>query len=115
MLESDIIIDDIKVSLIFRHQADIQVKGVGKSASSAGTSVFEELKTLQTTPVDQSRDTASGGKVTSTQEVYVCPPGQTYGERVNVPVFELEKLDCGDVVTGPALVIDATQTIFINA
>lgn len=96
-------------------QADeSQVKGVGKSASSVGLSVFEELKTLKTSDVDNSRTTSSGGKVRDTQEVYVCPPGQTYGERVNIPVFELEKLDEGDVVVGPALIIDATQTIFVN-
>ena len=88
---------------------------MGKSASSAGASVFEELKSLETNTVDNTLFTSSGGKVSSTQEVYVCPPGQTYGERVDIPVFQLEKLDTGDVVVGPALIIDATQTIFINA
>lgn len=56
-----------------------------------------------------------GGKVTSRQEVYVCAPGQTYGERVQTPVFELDHLDQGDIIQGPALIIDATQTIFVNA
>ncbi len=34
---------------------------------------------------------------------------------MSTPVYELDHLDVGDVVEGPALVIDATQTIFINA
>jgi 5-oxoprolinase (ATP-hydrolysing) len=96
LLESQIVIDDIKV------------KGVGKAWSDIGQSVFEEVKTLRTAPVD-------GAKSTSSQEVYVAPPGQVRGERVSTPVYELERLDVGDVVEGPALVIDATQTIFINA
>jgi 5-oxoprolinase (ATP-hydrolysing) len=86
------------------------VKGVGKSASSAGDSVFDELKFLKITTVD-----IAGSKVNSKQEVYVCPPDQTYGERVDIPVFELDKLERGDMVVGPALIIDATQTIFVNA
>jgi len=92
----------------------MQVKGVGKSASSAGPSVFEELKTLNTINVQTVlRD--EGGKVTNFQDVYVCAPGQSYGERISTPVFVLDRLDRGDIVSGPALIIDATQTIFVNA
>jgi 5-oxoprolinase (ATP-hydrolysing) len=88
----------------------LQVKGAGKAATPTSVSVFQELRSLKTANVD-----AAGDKVASRQEVYVCPPGKTYGDRVDVPVFELEKLACGDIVAGPALIIDATQTIFINA
>jgi 5-oxoprolinase (ATP-hydrolysing) len=111
LLESDIVIDDIKVGE-WRIRANSQVKGTGKSASSAGPSVFEEMKTLNTANVDTARGSK---KVSSFQEVYVCPPGQTYGERVQTPVFVLDQLDRGDVIAGPALIIDATQTIFVNA
>lgn len=100
LLESQIVVDDVKV------------KGVGKAWSDIGQSVFEEVKTLRTAPVDISD---AGTKVSSRQEVYVAPPGQVRGERVSTPVFILDQLEVGDVVEGPALVIDATQTIFINA
>lgn len=33
---------------------------------------------------------------------------------MDTPVYELDQLNVGDIVEGPALVIDATQTIFIN-
>lgn len=89
---------------------DIKVKGVGKAWSEIGRSVFEEIKTLPTQKV--ARDSS---KVSSTQQVYVSAPGQAKGERVETPVLVLQDLDAGDVVQGPALVIDATQTIFVNA
>ena len=98
LLESDIVVDDIKV------------KGVGKAWSEIGRSVFEEIKTLPTQKV--ARDSK---KISSTQQVYVSAPGQAKGERVETPVLVLQDLDAGDVVQGPALVIDATQTIFVNA
>ena len=111
MLDSDIVIDDIKVGT-FGDCVDGQVKGVGKSASSAGASVFEEMKSLNIAKVEKAR---GAKKVSSFQEVYVCAPGQTYGKRVETPVFVLDRLDRGDVIIGPALIIDATQTIFVNA
>jgi hypothetical protein len=96
-------------------QLTIQVKGVGKTFSPPGDSVFDEIKTLKTSPVDAITETSKGGKVSSRQEVYVSPPGTGKGSRVDTPVFQLEHLDIGDEVAGPALIIDATQTIFVNA
>ena len=93
----------------------IQVKGVGKTFSPPGDSVFDEIKTLKTTPVDAITETSKGGTVSSRQEVYVSPPGTGKGSRIDTPVFQLEHLDIGDEVAGPALIIDATQTIFVNA
>jgi hypothetical protein len=92
-----------------------QVKGVGKTFSPPGDSVFDEIKTLKTSPVDAITETSEGGKVSSRQEVYVSPPGTGKGSRFDTPVFQLEHLDIGDEVPGPALIIDATQTIFVNA
>lgn len=100
LLESEIVVDDIKV------------KGVGKAWSDIGQSVFDEIKSLPTTTLSRDRD---NGKISSFQDVYVSPPGQAKGERVETPVLVLQDLDAGDVVEGPALVIDATQTIFVNA
>lgn len=94
---------------------DVKVKGVGKTFESEDESVFEEIKRLETRPVDVVTSTSEGGKVSSRQEVFVSPPGESKGQRVDTPVFELGHLDIGDIVTGPALVIDATQTIFVNA
>lgn len=34
---------------------------------------------------------------------------------MDVPVIELDALDVADQVEGPALIIDSTQTIFVNA
>ena len=76
--------------------------------------MFKELKTLQTVEIGTTLS-SEGGKATSSQEVYVCPPGQAYGERVQTPVFVLDQLTRGDTILGPALIIDATQTIFVNA
>lgn len=54
-------------------------------------------------------------KIDSHQSVYVSKPGSTKGNRQEVPVYLLDKLEIGDVLEGPALVIDATQTVFVNA
>lgn len=89
---------------------DIKVKGIGKAWSDMGRSVFDEIKSLETTTLQKD-----SSKISSFQQVYVSPPGQTKGERVETPVLVLQDLDAGDVVQGPALVIDATQTIFVNA
>ena len=61
--------------------------------------------------VDRSQTST---KVDSFQSVYVSPPGSTKGCREDVPVFELDSLAVGDLVEGPALIIDETQTVFIN-
>ncbi|KAJ9093804.1 hypothetical protein QFC19_008181 [Naganishia cerealis] len=91
---------------------DINVKGVGKTFDDLGESAFAELARIETRPVSKSdaRD-----KIDSHQDVYVSQPGSTTGARQAVPVYLLDKLQVGDVLNGPALVIDATQTIFVNA
>lgn len=92
LLESkNIIIDDIKV------------RGIGKTFDTLGPSVFEEIKTLKTKPVnvEKSRD--------RTHDVYFEGCG-----RIDTPVFLLENLNVGDVVSGPAMIIDNTQTIVLD-
>ncbi|KAG9084404.1 hypothetical protein FS749_005257, partial [Ceratobasidium sp. UAMH 11750] len=82
---------------------DVKVRGIGKTFDTLGPSVFEELKTLKTRAVDvkQSQD--------RTHDVYFEGLG-----RVDTPVFLLEKLQVGDVVSGPAMIIDNTQTIVLD-
>ena len=100
LLETPIVVDDIKV------------KGVGKSLTQELPTMYDEAARLKHRFVDTSVESA---KVSGYQEVYVSPPGDSDGQRVNTPIVELGQLEAGDVVAGPALVIDATQTIFVNA
>jgi len=88
-----------------------QVKGVGKTFDDLGESVFAEFVRLSMRKVDRSKGSA---KVDSFQSVYVSAPGSTKGRREDVPVFELNSLEVGDLVEGPALIIDETQTVFVN-
>lgn len=64
--------------------------------------MYAEVAQLKQRPVDQSkRETRSS--------VYFDKIG-----RVNdTPVYLLDKLEVGDVVEGPAMIIDSTQTIVI--
>ncbi|KAG8678334.1 hypothetical protein FRC09_019922, partial [Ceratobasidium sp. 395] len=100
-----IIIDDIKPRMkpTANNPTRVQVRGIGKTFDTLGPSVFEELKTLKKKPVDakQSSD--------RTHDVYFEGLG-----RVDTPVFLLEKLQVGDVVSGPAMIIDNTQTIVLD-
>jgi len=81
---------------------DIKVRGIGTTTDDSGSSVFDELEQLQTRQV--SPDNAA-----MRYSVYFEKVG-----RVNdTPVFELGSLTVGDVVDGPAVVIDNTQTIVV--
>ncbi|KAL5638868.1 hypothetical protein ACGC1H_003282 [Rhizoctonia solani] len=82
---------------------DIKVRGIGKTFDTLGPSVFEEMKTLKTNSVNvqETKDRS--------HSVYFEGPG-----RIDTPVFLLEKLNVGDVVLGPAMIIDKTQTIVLD-
>ncbi|KAG8713991.1 hypothetical protein FRC11_010258 [Ceratobasidium sp. 423] len=82
---------------------DIKARGIGKTFDSLGPSVFEEMKTLKTNSVDVQ------ATQDRTHSVYFEGPG-----RIDTPVFLLEKLKVGDVVSGPAMIIDNTQTIVLD-
>ena len=73
-----------------------------------GASVFDEIDDLKTTTVDPS--SSSSAKHSTTHSVYF---GEFKG-RVDTPVYKLENLDIGDKVPGPAIIIDATQTIVLD-
>lgn len=93
LLNKDIIVDDIKI------------RGIGMSFENTDTPALSELKSLKL-----NNDVA--GKAQFQQDVYVWREGG--GKRAPAPVFELGHLDKGDAVVGPALIIDDTQTIFVN-
>lgn len=117
LLESRVMVDDINVrfSRLDRNAsscAALQVKGIGKTFDSLGESAFAELRKLQTRSLSGEADEQ---KINGYQSVYVSQPGSIKGARQDVPVYLLDKLEVGDVVEGPALIIDATQTIFVNA
>jgi 5-oxoprolinase (ATP-hydrolysing) len=72
-----------------------------------GESVFDEIERIKTTTIDPSSPSA---KHSTTHSVYF---GGTNG-RVDTPVYKLENLDPGNKVCGPAVIIDATQTIVLD-
>lgn len=81
---------------------DLKVRGLGKTFDSLGETVYEELQSLQRKYVDSSRQS-------STYSVYF----EDIGRVDQTPVFELPSLEVGDVVEGPAMIIDDTQTIVL--
>ena len=76
------------------------MRGIGKTFDSLGPSVFSELRTLERRPVDRS-------SAESPYSVYFDGVGRVD----DTPVYLLDKLQVGDVVQGPAMIIDDTQTI----
>ncbi|KAF9220709.1 hypothetical protein BS17DRAFT_714004 [Gyrodon lividus] len=81
---------------------DVKVRGIGKTFDSLGDSVYLEVERLKTTPVDRER-------ADSTNSVYFDKIGRV----INTPVFLLDELVVGDEVSGPAMIIDNTQTIVV--
>lgn len=80
----------------------MQVRGIGKTFDSLGESVYSEVERLERRPVDRSQ-------AASTSSVYFDKVGRV----PDTPVFLLEQLKVGDEVTGPAMIIDDTQTIVV--
>ena len=80
-----------------------QVRGIGKTYDTLGQSVYEEITQLKQKPVDGQT------QAETRKDVYFDKVGRVK----NTPVFLLSKLDVGDVVNGPAMIIDDTQTIVV--
>ena len=80
------------------------MRGVGKTFDSLGESVYSEVSRLYRRPVDPNSH-----KADSKSSVYFDKVGRVG----DTPVYLLDKLDVGDEVTGPAMIIDDTQTIVI--
>jgi len=83
--------------------AIFQVRGIGKTFDTLGESVYAEVAKLSTRPVDVA--------------VQADAQHSVYFDRVgrvdDTPVFLLDKLAVGDELTGPAMIIDDTQTIVL--
>lgn len=92
LLEAEIMVDDIKV------------KGIGKSYDQLGESALTEYSKLTTKPLKKE-------DADSTQSCYFEIGGK--GRRIDTPVYVLDQLSVGDTITGPAIVIDNTQTIVV--
>ena len=81
---------------------DVKVRGIGKTFDTLGESVFAEVARMQTRAVD-------GKKADTTWSVYFDRVGRVR----DTPVYLLPSLDTGDVIEGPAMIIDNTQTIVL--
>ncbi len=81
---------------------DIKVRGVGMTTDESQPSVFDELDRLRVRVVEVE-------SAATRHSVYF----DKIGRIDDTPVFELGKLAVGDVVDGPAVVIDDTQTIVV--
>ncbi|KAF8509875.1 Hydantoinase/oxoprolinase-domain-containing protein [Hysterangium stoloniferum] len=86
---------------------DVKVRGIGKTFDSLGPSVFTELATISTFSRRVSPTVSS--KIDSRHSVYF----EDIGRVPDTPVYRLDRLDVGDVLIGPAMVVDGTQTIVI--
>ena len=80
---------------------DVRVRGIGKSFRHKEKTVDQQLKTIT------RRTVVAGEKNYGSQEVYF------EGGRLETPVYKLKDLDVGDVIGGPAMMADGTQTIVV--
>lgn len=85
---------------------DIRVRGIGKSSATGSpvnrTNVHQELKSLVAVPVTK-------GQESCVESAYWEGLG-----RVPTCVYTLSTLKVGSLITGPALIIDATATIAVE-
>jgi len=79
---------------------DIRVRGIGRSFEGPAKTVDQQLKELKPKEVDSS-------KKHTTQKVYF------EGGVKDSDIYVLDKLDVGDKIYGPAIIIDETQTIVV--
>lgn len=111
-----IIVDDIKVrnrriltptpsAVLTSDLFSNQVRGIGKTFDSLGPSVFQELAELKTNKIDHG----TTKKKETTTSVYF----ESVGRVNDTPVYKLPDLEVGDVLRGPAMILDDTQTIVV--
>lgn len=87
--DRDIIIDDVRV------------RGIGKSFRYAEETVDQQLKQLK-------RQEVSGKSKHSSAQVYFEEG------RLETPIYKLGDIQVGDVIKGPAMLADGTQTIVVT-
>ncbi|KAL2845258.1 Hydantoinase B/oxoprolinase-domain-containing protein [Aspergillus pseudoustus] len=81
---------------------DIRVRGVGKATAVPSEAPQKELASIATAATGPEKQDDSS-------LVYFARTG-----RVDTPVFFLDKLAPGSLISGPAMIIDKTQTIVIE-
>ena len=79
---------------------DIRVRTTARTIESDGTKGLEELHTIQ------SPGSAKSDQVT---RMHFSETGL-----VDVPVFQLQSINIGETVSGPAVILDDTQTIIVT-
>ena len=86
---------------------DVRVRGVGKSPQADEPTVDQLLKEM--------KENKMMAKVTMSA-LKSCPPKKVYFDsgRIDTPVLRLEDLREGDVVPGPAILADGTQTVVVT-
>ena len=84
---------------------DIKVRGIGKTFDSLGESVYEELRHIEKKDAKEVLSKKDGES-----SVYF---GDGLGRVDKTPIYQLGKLGVGDVIHGPAMLIDDTQTIVV--
>lgn len=80
---------------------DVRVRGIGKSFRYAEETVDQQLKKLR-------RQDVSGENKHSSAQVYFEEG------RLETPIYKLGDIQVGDVVKGPAMLADGTQTIVVT-
>ncbi|KII90420.1 hypothetical protein PLICRDRAFT_106429 [Plicaturopsis crispa FD-325 SS-3] len=81
---------------------DVKVRGIGKTFDTLGQSIYSEIDGLATRAVNSAQ-------INSRHSVYFDKVGRVD----DTPVYLLEGLTVGDVLEGPAMIIDDTQTIVV--
>ena len=80
---------------------DVRVRGIGKSFEGLDKTVDQQLKEIK--PKD-----LQNGKKYGTSKVYF------EGGRQDTPIYQIEDLEVGDRIQGPAILADGTQTIVVT-
>lgn len=80
---------------------DVRVRGIGKSFRYEEKTVDQQLKILK-------RQDVSTKNQHSKSDIYFD------GSRLETPIYKLGEISVGDVVKGPAMLADGTQTIVVT-
>ncbi|RDW64243.1 putative hydantoinase b oxoprolinase protein [Coleophoma crateriformis] len=80
----------------------VRVRGIGNTnASDKKPSIFAELSKIVSEPIQ--------AKATKTHKTYL------EGVWMDIPCLDLKELDAGTRISGPALILDETQTILVES
>lgn len=79
---------------------DIRVRGIGKSFEGPQRSVDDQLKVIKTKMVDKE-------KIFARRNVYF------ENERLKTDIYKLEHISTGEMIQGPAVLADGTQTVVV--